>query len=130
MTELEDHLREFRATESMSSAMLVIDDTDAKKLLAAWTTFPPVPWAQPQSEVPTDARHRWDWIWSGVPVELDELARAAGVSVHVAPAKWRVLVAGRLVYPDGTISSAADAALRAHVAAHVGRRPGRPRKEV
>jgi hypothetical protein len=125
---LAELLDPYRQEEDQSSAALIIGDPDAARILAVWKTLPPPRWKRPRGKEPPGFRERWLWLWEGLqPTDeyLDEIAVAAGVSPQVVQPKLTMLISGRLIYPDGTISKQAEAALKAHIASHLRPTPRR-----
>jgi hypothetical protein len=133
-TSLSEQLEPFRSHEPVHAAAVVIEDVDAKRVLAAWTTMPLEPWrasrTRPKSEV---LSWRWEWIWSSVQVDFSMLGLRAGVSPQTAQSKFELLRAARLVYPDGTISKPALLVLQAYVQQNLPKQPkqaAQPKKET
>jgi hypothetical protein len=119
---LADLVAEFRSaeTERTSSLVLVVDDAEVRRLLAAWESIPVPPWSRPRGKAPAELRDRWFWLWDGCgglyhPPYALELAYAAQVPHQAALNKWRSAVTFRLAYPDGTIAEGARRALERFV---------------
>ena len=129
---LVEMLQPFRGDTEQTGLAIVADRAEAKKLLAAFTTWPLPHWKRARGGMPADERRRWLWLWEGFPGGamapdfLEDLARAAGLAVQTAVILCPQLLAARVVFPDGTISEGARTLLRAHVAKHTPRGPGRP----
>jgi len=102
-------------------ALLIAGDPMAKKLLAAWAVTPLI-WIPPTSEAPADTDHNglWDWIWEDTEIDLDLLSRRSGVPYSFMEPKLTILVASRLIFPDGTISDFAEKILASDVARELG----------
>lgn len=123
-------LLRFRTNEPVVGAALIIDDVQAKKLLAAFSLSPLPPWHCPRGDSPVDDdRELWEWLWRGFaggpdsPHFLADVAAAAGLSIQTAQSKWAMLRTSRLVYPDGTLSEMAQQVLGAFVASNLPKQP-------
>lgn len=121
--ELHDLLRTFVAVESNEDAIPVLGDEDAMKVLAAWRKTDQQ-WRAPKSKMPvvTASNHAavWRWIVSGWTIDEASVAKGAGLSPRIVHEKLDVLVASRLIYPDGQISQAAHTAIKLHIANKLG----------
>lgn len=131
---LSELLAEFKASEQLHAAALIVEDVDAKRVLAAWTTMPIDGWRKPRKMQTGDSlAWRWEWLWSTVGIDYDMLAMRAGVSAQTALAKFEMLRASRLVYPDGSISKPALAVLHGYVQQNMPKPPraqaAQPKKE-
>lgn len=96
-------------------------DAATLRLLAAWQTTPHE-WKQPKAPCPDGGNPTpaaWAWLWSGIELDAVALADAANVSQSTARTRMRMLIATRLVFPDGTISDHAKRAMRAAVASRL-----------
>ena len=69
---------------------------------------------------PPPSAAAWSWLMSGWEPDLVQLATTAGVSVPTARKKWLMLANSRLIYPDGSMTKWALAALKKHVAKRLG----------
>ena len=110
----DDLLARFRASESPESAVWLLSDPEAKRLVGVWLTFP-TRWTAPKGKPPEDERLAWDWIWNGNEPDLKELAARSDLAHFATARKFEALRASRLIYPDGTISAWASAILKADV---------------
>ena len=106
MNQLDKLLEPYRGSGNDLGVVTVIDDTQAKKILAAWTRYN-AKWVKPRGRRPSNPDDLWYWLWEGVDFEPTTLASMANVSPHVVASKFEVLVHARLVFPDGTISKQA-----------------------
>lgn len=121
-------------------------DAATLRLLAAWSSTPHE-WTQPKKPCPDNGSATpaaWAWLWSGIELDAPALADAANVSQSTARTRMKMLIAARLVFPDGTIADSAKRAMRAAVASrlpqpkkkgekdekHEKQRPGIPREKV
>ncbi len=127
-------LAAFQASEEVQSiAVLMVEegfDADVMRVLAAWQQSHHE-WTQPKRACPDHGRptaRAYAWLVSGWEIDSEAIARAADVSPSVARAKIDVLIGSRLIYPDGTMAKAAQAALRSHVSARLQAGGGRKRK--
>lgn len=114
-------LNYYRALEgdSPASAYLLVADAEARRIVAAWSTFPSR-WTGPAGEAPADPARRWEWLWRGCRVSFAALAVRSGVLPSVVPGKFALVKANRLIYPNGTVNEWADRILQAEVARFTG----------
>lgn len=108
--------------ESLAS-FVVEDGFDAEtmRVLSAWTVAD-VPWSRPPKPCPDGGRptqRAWLWLMSGIEVDIHAIADATGLSRSLVLQKVRILIAARLVFPDGEISKPARAALQQAVAERI-----------
>lgn len=115
-------LAAFRASENVSDLGAITDDEgfDAEtiRVLGSWRHIDNS-WFAPKRPCPTPGMPTaaaWEWLVSGWDIDYRAVARGADVSESTARKKMGVLIANRLVYPDGSMAKAALAALTSHVA--------------
>lgn len=115
----------FRAAESIEDvASLAVEegfDPEAMRVLAAWRHSDHL-WFLPKTPCPDPSMptaRAWAWLVSGWSIDVRAIARAADVSESCARQKFELLLGNHLIYPDGSMSKPAQAALRAHVAKRV-----------
>ena len=92
-----------RKLEDAAQLATVIDSPEAIRVLAAWPATRKA-WKKAAGKAPASSGPRWEWLWRGAKIDHDSLARTARLAADQAMAMLRVLVAARVVYPDGTIS--------------------------
>lgn len=99
----------FRARELAfrANAVALLRDPDAVRVALSWRSVP-VAWKFPDSAPPADEAGIWRWIWTEVDADEADLARASGVAPADVRYWLRVLIANRLIYPDGTIADVVD----------------------
>ncbi len=116
-SELLDYLDCYRAQENNLAVSLLVEDSTARRILVAWTLYARIPaWVRPEGELPPDdERKRWEWLWQPVmdALDMDDLSAVCGMAAFGLQRKLRQLVSARLMYPDGTITKAAEAVIRA-----------------
>ena len=61
-------------------------------------------------------REEWSWLWENTVYSISELAIACGFKEDVVTDKMQVLIANRMIYPDGTLNSILERYLRQKVA--------------
>jgi hypothetical protein len=89
-----------------------LGEPPVRAVLKAWKETPPrltIPMTI--GTVPMHAHNQWKYAWKFRDVDVPALARSAGLSSDAAAALLDRLEAGRYIYPDGTLSKAAEAAL-------------------
>ncbi len=109
-----------KAPRLAHTAVQLIGDPRAQKVLATWCTIP-IGWKKPRRRIPEDFRERWDWLWLGVRFDPGHLSLRAGVSLIVLEGVLERLKGGRLVYPDGSISAWAQGVLDGAISEAAGR---------
>lgn len=127
---LDEMITAFRAIEANEDIIPVAGDDVAMRVLAAWTKTENV-WRMPKRARPTfgPSTHHdcWRWITSGWMPDYEGLAEATGLDYSTASDKMRVLIANRLVYPDGTMSKPSTILMVGYAAAKLGLK-GDPKK--
>ena len=113
---LETLLEPFKAEEEQHvyTASILVDDSAAHKIVAAWTMIP-LTWTDPKGDYPDDPRLQWDWVWEGVTIPWQELAKRSGIDLPRVQKLFEPLRANRLIYPDGTATEHALGVLKAAV---------------
>lgn len=124
---LEEMLKPFKldATSNDAAAALVLGDDEAVRVLAAFRNVTHK-WRAPKKKQPSETAtliERWEWLTSNWTIDVEGIARAAGMSEEVADMKVDMLIANRLVYPDGTIADGARIALQMHTQVKLGIKP-------
>jgi hypothetical protein len=115
-----DHLAPYHAQDSAHAERVIplLDDPALCRVVVAWSLLP-VTFRPPKGKPPADERERWAWLWDGCVYDVPDLAAACGLASSHVLALMRRAVAGRLVCPDGTISTAAEQYLKAQVVARL-----------
>lgn len=127
---LAELLQIFQGTEEDGDAIPVLGDDDAMSVLAAWRRADQV-WSQPNAKQPPytakTSEAVWRWICAGWSLDhvVEAIERGTGLSPFVVRNKLAMLIAARLIYPDGNMSKAAKTALQLHVAKKLGIKPKR-----
>jgi hypothetical protein len=117
---LADLLQPFRVVDERATA-IAAGDVAAHRMIAAWPNLVLPTWRCPRSVLPPDDARRWLWIWTGYlggpdePGFLSELGRRARVSDRDVIERWPALIGARLVFPDGTISAAAERLVQSYI---------------
>jgi len=97
----------FKEVENKEAALLVLEDVNLRKLLAAW----------PMVHV---TRHReagggWEELWQAVEFSDDSVSELAGISLGLCKQTVKRAIGLRLIYPDGSIHSLAKMALQKRI---------------
>lgn len=96
-------IERFKKTTRVDS--LVLPNETSKRMMAAWMIYPHE-WSAPEGKAPGPLDKGYSlWAWSWVNVDMTLLAQLAMVSDWDAWKCWDMLMAARLVFPDGTIHS-------------------------
>lgn len=129
---LEEVVAVFRAREGSEDAIVVIGDEPAMRVLAAWRNVDQS-WTKPDGAPPEAIEGKlgrlWGWIVSGWDLDARRIARLAGMPTARVHEKLEILVGNRLIYPDGSMSKAARAALLGFTAKQLGIKRGMPKAE-
>ncbi len=106
-----DHLKilkEFKKQETQLNN-IHISDGAVRLVMASWANIK-VDMMPPIGRPPADNWERWEWLWSQTRFDIYELSNATGMDERVTTAFSKARC-NRLIYPDGTISSAATKTL-------------------
>jgi hypothetical protein len=108
-------LDEFKANESPEAVLVVGDDPNLVKVVLAWPNVPVwhVEEAPAFSENWSDIG-RWNWLWRCVQYRKWDLENAVG-STHNLDKNVKMLIANRILYPDGSVHSYVTRYLRDRV---------------
>lgn len=116
------------------TGVVLVGDETAQRVLSAFSTMPVsyqpddthAPVLDMEQAMTTELeRLLWDWVWDQVRVDMAQLAERSGATLDVTSAKFEVLRAARLVFPDGTIAEVGASLLRATLAREL--RKGMPK---
>jgi hypothetical protein len=130
MDEKESVLLEFKAREELRAENLhpLIRDPILRNLVTAWAMYP-VRFGDPEGAKPADEKGQWQWLWSNVEFDSEELADILRLdSLKIGKIVKRA-AAFRLIYPDGSSSGLALQFVRREIEKAVAKKPGRPKKE-
>ena len=119
---LQELLVPFRKMESNDQAIVMVGDDECVRVFIAWKNARH-DWRKAPGKPPPFASNGadlWDWLCKGWDHDLMEISRAAGVTKDTANAKLYMLMKNRLIYPDGTASSAATLAVQIHMSKKLG----------
>lgn len=114
---LAQYVARFRKLEFAGQLTPFRKSIDAKNVLAMWPQVRKE-WKRPKSKPPKDDADLWIWLWRGMRYDLTSLAESARMTEHDAAATMRYLVTARVVYPDGSISRAAEVLVSGGEAIH------------
>jgi len=112
-------LEAMKAKGQVMDVLPILDDDMAQKVLIAWTriivtrnkTTGSTP---PECETASGTENAaWNWLWSGVEYDANDLAAVAGIHIQMVKPKVDQLKGNRLIFPDGTISEFAVKVLTA-----------------
>lgn len=104
--QLEKALDVFRL-ETIRRIDFLIQDGEVRKVAVAWEGMP-TRWKAPAWAAKSDGGNEdWDRLWKGCQPDFVALGRRAGLETVKAAMAFEVLRANRLVFPDGTLDSAA-----------------------
>jgi hypothetical protein len=118
------------ATSNDAAAALVLGDDEAVRVLAAFRNVAHVYKAPRKKRPEPDASLivQWKWLTSNWTIDIIGISEAAGLSEEVVESKVGMLVANRLIYPDGTVAHGAVIALQMHTQVKLGIKP-RPKQQ-
>lgn len=107
-------LAAIKAVESQESLLLIADDLDAMKVMAAWLIHAPVYTDRDLKEGET-AINALRECWSTCKYDLMRLSDVANVPLNTTREIFNRLKEARLIYPDGTIPVDAKKIVRSEI---------------
>lgn len=106
-----------KAIDRRELLYLVMRDTEAKRVLVAWTIYggasPKKNDVDPE-KLPFEKLIQAAWFGTDE-MDWEKLGKLAGISARVAGQKFQALAEYGMVYPDGTVNEKALAIIRAEV---------------
>ncbi len=129
MQPLAEYLSWYRAQESHLTLAMLVDDPSARRVLVAWCMYARIPEWVPTCDPPSDERKRWEWLWEPLLplLDMEDLAIVCGLAPFALDRKMRQLINARLMYPDGTITIPAEAAIKAKTAGSLPKKATKPK---
>jgi hypothetical protein len=126
--DLKKLLAPMRKQEGKAQLCSIVDDHNAIRLLDAFANAESAWRPRSRPKQPTEQGALWFWLWRFFLIDLDALAASARLTPEEATKLLRVLIAARLVYPDGTITRPAKTLIADFVRTrYPGRATGRPK---
>lgn len=122
-------LDEFKTNENPEAILVVGEDSVMTRLVLAWPNVarskvePAVPFSKDWDDV-----ERWDWLWTGIRYSKKDVFSIAGRTR--LDVQLRVLIANRILYPDGTIHSYLTKFFRTRVVRLLEKKPTARRQTV
>lgn len=96
-------------------AVVILDDDQAIRLLAAWS---------PDIVVPNEDRDpvldTWADLWDSIGIDYPAWSRRSGLGEKIIARKFEILKSAYLIYPDGAIAGHVKAILKAKLARSIG----------
>jgi hypothetical protein len=116
----QEAVEKFRQAEDVESVLVLLGkDTLAVSLRKVALAWPKVPVKLRKVAGLADGPELWDALWQGVEINLDELGAVS--NTRTACSRYVAMLRGyRLIYPDGTLATVAQKALRALAKAELG----------
>ncbi len=113
MTEIyQTTLEAMKAKGQVMDVLPILDDELAQKVLIAWQRII-VTRAKPTDPLPESDNAAWQWLWSSVEYDAQELAAVAGIHIQMIRPKIEQLKGNHLIFPDGSIAEQAVEILEA-----------------
>lgn len=106
----------------------LVRDPILRNLVTAWSMFP-VEFSDPTAAKPADEKGQWQWLWSNVHYDSEELAEILRIDSLKIGKLVKRAAAFRLIYPDGSSSALALQFVRNEIQKAVSKKAGRPKKE-
>jgi hypothetical protein len=108
-----------KSIEQYESLILVIDDLDAQKVMAAWQIYHP-PFKDRPIRKGETASDIWLSLWNSIePIQFKLVSDDSGVPFASVCVLFRRLQNAHLIYPDGTISPNAKKLLTTAVGSNI-----------
>lgn len=107
-------LAHYKGADALASLVCIVDDVVAMRVLTLWPNVPKT-WSAPEGQPPDDENARWAWLWSGCSFSAEDYALMAELGTSTLERKLARIKAARLVFPDGTVDSNADAFVRTYI---------------
>ena len=122
-------LAEFKANENPEAILVVGEDALMTRLVLAWPNVartdmePTMSFSKDWDDV-----ERWDWLWTGVRYSKKDIFSVVGRSR--LDIQLRVLIANRILYPDGTVHSYLTKFFRTRVVKLLEKKPTTRRQPI
>ncbi len=107
----------FKQNERPEVVLLVSDNLEFIKIVAAWTNLD-VRRVDRLTELTGETESEvWEWLWENAKFSRTELKEKIGIpfSESAIEGKMRPLIGNRILYPDGTVNSFVQRYLREQV---------------
>jgi hypothetical protein len=110
----------FRKSEDVESVLVLLGKESSQvNLRKVALAFAKVPVKRHEEKDLDEGPELWEQLWDAVQVDLDQLGRISGTRSECA--RYVEMLKGyRLIYPDGTLSTVAQKALKALTKAELG----------
>ena len=117
-----------RKREGKAQLCSIVDDHNAIRLLDAFANAETAWRPRGRAKPPKEQGALWFWFWRFFLIDLEALAASAKLTTEEATKLLRVLIAARLVYPDGTITKPGKTLIADFVSTrYPGKAQGRPK---
>ena len=93
----------------------LVKDTLLRNFVVAWS-MSDVTFKRPEGPIPGDEATRWNWLWTGVQFDRNEIANALKIDRTKVGRLVDRASAFRLIYPDGTVNQMAIKFIRSEIA--------------
>ncbi len=116
ISRVQELLKPFKSAENANSLKFVADDQSALAVLAAWLDLP-VTLQEPLAfgTAPQHKPNLWKYIWKFRRIDFRELEKKTGIEDRrLLQEKIDLLSTHQLIYPDGSISQAAQSLISSH----------------
>jgi hypothetical protein len=118
----EEAIGEFRGKEEIEDTSCLFskgtNSDSLRRIVVAWNKIKITRLSKKKASPPGE-HDLWKWMWEQVSYDEEELKRVSGVRVNLN-SLVEILKGNRLIYPDGTISSFAQTALKMKIKTELG----------
>jgi hypothetical protein len=116
----EEAIQQYRQGEDVESVLVLLGkeslQVNLRKVALAW---PKVPVKRREAKDLSDGPDLWDRLWESVEIDIETLGSISNTRTDCY--RYVTMLKGyRLIYPDGTLSTVAQKALRALAKAELG----------
>lgn len=113
--DFEERLKWFKENEKPEVVLMVANNEQRVWLVVAWMNTN-VTRLKRQTHLSYGSENVvWEWLWENTRFSIDELRIRSAVSEGEIESGMKLLIANRIIYPDGTINSYVQRYLRERV---------------
>lgn len=111
----EERLNWFKEHEKPEVVLMVANNETRVWLVVAWMNANVTRLKKPTRLTSESENAIWDWLWENTRFSPDEVHIRSAVSMNEVESGMKLLIANRIIYPDGTVNSFVQRYLRERV---------------